>query len=307
MLGHETYSDMVSAYLTKHNNRGQCYICKAYHIEGGKYGDHHFTSKKCLHSLLTKGTVCWDRKESLLEWSKDHRKLLYIPEPKRQRGLDGRPIVKKPPEQQFTIKTLDKVFNQLKDQRSVPMVFQLTRYLAKKGLGPISEGEAQTLEQYVQDNQRNQSLEWIKGLLVERQTAFEAEEEDPQNGGINPSNANNQQLNSSQRSVPATGGVKRPHQYRPRTVALREIRQYQKSTELLIRKLPFPRLVPEIAQDFKTDLRFQSNAISALQEASKAYLVGLYEDTNLCAIHAKCVTIMPKDLQLSQRIRGEWA
>jgi histone H3/H4 len=69
--------------------------------------------------------------------------------------------------------------------------------------------------------------------------------------------------------------------------ALREIRKYQKSTELLIRKLPFQRLVREIAQDFKTDLRFQSSAVLALQEAAEAYLVGLFEDTNLCAIHAK--------------------
>ena len=84
--------------------------------------------------------------------------------------------------------------------------------------------------------------------------------------------------------------------YRPGTVALREIRRYQKSTELLIRKLPFQRLVREIAQDFKTDLRFQSSAVQALQEASEAYLVGLFEDTNLCAIHAKRVTIMPKDV-----------
>nr|GEX27212.1 RNA-directed DNA polymerase, eukaryota [Tanacetum cinerariifolium] len=75
--------------------------------------------------------------------------------------------------------------------------------------------------------------------------------------------------------------------FRPGTVALREIRKYQKSTELLIRKLPFQRLVREIAQDFKTDLRFQSSAVAALQEASEAYLVGLFEDTNLCAIHAK--------------------
>ena len=95
-------------------------------------------------------------------------------------------------------------------------------------------------------------------------------------------------------SAPATGGVMKPHRYRPGTVALREIRRYQKSTELLIRKLPFQRLVREIAQDFKTDLRFQSSAIVALQEASEAYLVGLFEDTNLCAIHAKRVTIMPK-------------
>ena len=112
---------------------------------------------------------------------------------------------------------------------------------------------------------------------------------------------------AARKSAPATGGVKKPHRYRPGTVALREIRKYQKSTELLIRKLPFQRLVREIAQDFKTDLRFQSSAILALQEASEAYLVGLFEDTNLCAIHAKRVTIMPKDIQLARRIRGERA
>ena len=112
---------------------------------------------------------------------------------------------------------------------------------------------------------------------------------------------------AARKSAPATGGVKKPHRYRPGTVALREIRKYQKSTELLIRKLPFQRLVREIAQDFKTDLRFQSSAVLALQEASEAYLVGLFEDTNLCAIHAKRVTIMPKDIQLARRIRGERA
>jgi len=106
-------------------------------------------------------------------------------------------------------------------------------------------------------------------------------------------------------SAPATAGVKKPHRYRPGTVALREIRKYQKSTELLIRKLPFQRLVREIATEFKTDLRFQSSAVLALQEASESYLVGLFEDTNLCAIHAKRVTIMPKDMQLARRIRGE--
>lgn len=97
----------------------------------------------------------------------------------------------------------------------------------------------------------------------------------------------------------------KPHRYRPGTVALREIRKFQKTTELLIRRLPFQRLVREIAQDYKTDLRFQSSAILALQEASEAYLVGLFEDTNLCAIHAKRITIMPKDIQLARRIRGE--
>ena len=111
----------------------------------------------------------------------------------------------------------------------------------------------------------------------------------------------------AQKSTPvvAEGGPKKPHRYRPRTVALREIRRYQGSTKLLIRKMPFQCLVREITQDFKTDLRFQSATIMALQEASEAYLVGLFEDSNLCAIHAKRVTIMTKDIQLARRIHGE--
>ena len=109
---------------------------------------------------------------------------------------------------------------------------------------------------------------------------------------------------AARKTAPRTGGVKRPHRYRPGTVALREIRKYQKSTDLLIRKLPFQRLVREIAQGFKADLRFQSSAVLALQEAAEAFLTGLFEDTNLCAIHAKRVTIMPKDMQLARRIRG---
>ena len=110
---------------------------------------------------------------------------------------------------------------------------------------------------------------------------------------------------AARKSSPAAGAVKKPHRYRPGTVALREIRKYQKSTELLIRKLPFQRLVREVAQDFKNDLRFQGSAVMALQEAAEAYLVSLFEDTNLCAIHAKRVTIMPRDMQLARRIRNE--
>ena len=121
----------------------------------------------------------------------------------------------------------------------------------------------------------------------------------------NAAKANQAQLRNL--GNPQKGGVKKPMRYRPGTVALREIRRYQKTTELLIRKLPFNRLVREIAQDFKTDLRFQAQAIGALQEAAEAYLIGLFEDTNLCAIHAKRVTIMPKDIQLARRIRGERA
>ena len=95
---------------------------------------------------------------------------------------------------------------------------------------------------------------------------------------------------------------KKPHRYRPGTVALCEICRFQKSTELLIRRLPFQRLVREIAQDMKGRLNFASGAILALQEAVEAYLVGLFEDTNLCAIHAKRITIMPKDIQLARCI-----
>lgn len=101
--------------------------------------------------------------------------------------------------------------------------------------------------------------------------------------------------------------VNKPNRYRPGTVALREIRKYQKSTDLLIRKLPFQRLVREILHDFKTDLRFQSSAVLALQEASEAYLVGLFEECNFAAILAKRVRIMPKDIKLARRIRGERA
>jgi histone H3 len=90
-------------------------------------------------------------------------------------------------------------------------------------------------------------------------------------------------------------------------VALREIRQYQKSTENLIPKTPFQRLIREVCQvELKrTNIRFTSGALMATQEAAEAYLAGLFEDTNLCAIHAKRITIMPKDIQLARRIRGE--
>ena len=97
----------------------------------------------------------------------------------------------------------------------------------------------------------------------------------------------------------------KPHRYRAGTAALQDIHHFQKTTALLIRKLPFQRLVREIAQDFKTDLRFQSAAILCLQEVAEAYLVRLFDDANICAIHAKRVTIMPKDILLAKRIRGE--
>ena len=99
----------------------------------------------------------------------------------------------------------------------------------------------------------------------------------------------------------------KPHRWRPGTVALREIRRYQKSTELLIRKRPFMQLVREMVAEHKTDLRVQASAYVALQEAAEAYMVGIFEDSNLAAIHAGRVTVMPKDVQLARRIRGEKA
>lgn len=110
---------------------------------------------------------------------------------------------------------------------------------------------------------------------------------------------------ATRKSSPSTGVVKKNHHYRPGIIALREIRLYQKSTALLIRKFPFPRLIRDFAQEFAAHFFFQSSAIEALQEASRAYLVGIFEDTNTCAIHAKHITIMPKDIKLAKRIRGE--
>ena len=84
--------------------------------------------------------------------------------------------------------------------------------------------------------------------------------------------------------------------WRLRTRALREIRFYQKSTVLLLRRIPFMRLIQEISQDFKTDLQYTAEAVYTIQSAAEAYLARLFDDTNLCAIHAKCVTVMPKDM-----------
>ncbi|PWN47404.1 histone-fold-containing protein [Violaceomyces palustris] len=134
-------------------------------------------------------------------------------------------------------------------------------------------------------------------------------------GGMAPSRRLGDVGEGSLSTVGNTSMRKKPR-FRPGTVALREIRKYQKSTDLLIQKLPFARLVREVAGDFITlernaggaftGLRWQSSALLALQEATEAYLVHLFEDANLCAIHAKRVTIMQRDIQLARRIRGVW-
>ena len=112
---------------------------------------------------------------------------------------------------------------------------------------------------------------------------------------------------AKKKTAPAEGGVKteRSRRFRPGTVALREIKRYQKSTDLLLLRAPFQRLVRSIAQGIDPDIRFRSEALLALQEAAEMYLVCLYEESNLCAIHANRVTIFKKDMDLARRIRGE--
>ena len=128
---------------------------------------------------------------------------------------------------------------------------------------------------------------------------------EPKKAGTAPRRASGGMQSATRKKAAAAkkGGVKKPHRWRPGTVALREIRKYQRSTDLLMRKLPFQRLVRDVAEGLKADLRFQGSAVLALQEAAEAYLVGLFEDTNLCAIHSKRVTIMPKDMHLAKRLK----
>jgi histone H3 len=103
----------------------------------------------------------------------------------------------------------------------------------------------------------------------------------------------------AQKCAPASGTLKKPDRYHPGTVALREILKYQKRTAFLLCKLPFQCLVREITQGRIEEMHFQSSALGASQEASEVYLVGLYEDTKFCAIHAKRITIIPRDIQLT--------
>merc|ERR1719213_1058175 len=110
---------------------------------------------------------------------------------------------------------------------------------------------------------------------------------------------------AARKSAGSVAGQKKAKRFCPGTKALREIKKYQKTTDLLIRKLPFQRLVREIAHEY-ADLYFQGQALFALQEATETYMVWVFEDTNLAAIHGKRVTIMPRDLQLARRLRGDF-
>lgn len=147
-----------------------------------------------------------------------------------------------------------------------------------------------------------------------------------------PKGRHNNHSKVSVKTAVSNNNVKKPHRYRPGTVALREIRRYQKSTELLMRRAPFGRLVKEIAQEYKTDLRFHAPGLLAIQEAAEAHLVvsgvseshespchfttlfftpihfnlqGLFADTMLLTIHRKRVTVTARDMQLARRIRGD--
>lgn len=106
-------------------------------------------------------------------------------------------------------------------------------------------------------------------------------------------------------SASASAGTKRMHRWRPGTVALREVKKAMRGTELLVAKAPFQRLVREVAESHKAGLRFQASAVSAIQEATEAYVISLLSDSNLAASFAGRVTCMPKDLHLVRRLRGE--
>ena len=117
------------------------------------------------------------------------------------------------------------------------------------------------------------------------------------------------------KGIMSTGGIKKPHRYQPGMVVLREIRQYQRSTENLIKRTPFQKLIREISQEYcicpdgpgtpSIQVHFQSTVIAALQEVVENFIMGLFEDVNLLAIHARCVTIMPRDIHLVLHIRGD--
>ena len=110
----------------------------------------------------------------------------------------------------------------------------------------------------------------------------------------------------------ATGGIKKPHRYHPGLLALRGICRYQQSTDCLIKRTPFNKLIKEISQEYRVcpdgpgtpsvQVRFQLTALAAFQEAAENFLVGLFEDVNLLAVHAKRVTVMPHDIRLALRI-----
>ncbi len=110
---------------------------------------------------------------------------------------------------------------------------------------------------------------------------------------------------AKKKTAPAEGGMKNKRRFRPGTVAIREIKRYQKATTFMLSKAPFQRFIRAICDGIDAQLRFQSAALLALQEAAESYLTGLFEDANLCAIHANRVTVMKKDMELARRIRGE--
>ena len=115
----------------------------------------------------------------------------------------------------------------------------------------------------------------------------------------------NKKTAAASKGIKKADGEKKKIRFKPGTVALREIKRYQKTTNLLLPRAPFQRLVRSICSGIDNDLRFASNALQALQESSEAYIVGVFEDANLCAIHANRVTVMKKDMDLARRIRGD--
>ena len=312
MLDQADYNVFTQEFLEKLYDQGQCHVCRIHHLDPGEMCTQKKVRKTgvCEKFLLTEGHINDNgSRSSHKARAKEHREVTKMTGQKRQRDDAGFPLDPTTPEERWTEKKFEKVLTGIRQKyRGMSMMVQMSRLLAEQGLGNLNEDQRTRIETAVRQGQLREAEQAAREAMIERQRIWEKQDDKEYKGQKKSTGSQPSRSQPSRRSQPDPNqGRKESHRYKPGTVALQEIRRYQKSTELLICKLPFQCLVREIAQDFKTDLRFQSSAVMALQEASENYLVGLFEDTNLCAIHAKRVTIMPKDLQLARRIRGEWA
>eukprot|EP01083_Nonionella_stella_P046185 123641_1 len=180
-------------------------------------------------------------------------------------------------------------------------------YLAAKPK-PYSRGKVskssprkQSVKAKINPNLRRSTR--LKAKKVRFKLAEDSEEEEEPKKMMPAKGTKDTLTKRGRKTAPMATGVMKPHRYRPGVVALREIRKYQKSSDLLLQRSAFARLVREIGQQYKADLRFQKAALEALQEATEMYIVRLFEETQACALHNKSVSIKPRDMQLVRRLR----
>ena len=243
----------------------------------------------CEKFLLTEGHIQDDGSDlSHKLRAEEHKKVAKVAGQKRKRNAAGLPLDPTAPEERWAVKKFGKALEGIRQKyRGMNMIMQVGRLLAEQGLDRLNEDQRTRIKTAVRQGQWCEAEQAARKAMIERQWEWERKEDKEFGKQNKPTPAKRPTPKKTSEPSQSQPSGKKGHRYKPGTVALREIWRYQKSTELLIRKLPFQHLVREIAQDFKTDLRFQSLAVMALQEASESYLVGLFEDTNLCAIHGK--------------------